>query len=459
MYEESPQRLCENSPQRLCENSPQRSCEKSPQRSCEKSLQPSCEKNPQRSYEKNHQRRRFIKSAMATALGAGAAGAGMGPLPRAAAAVPVDTSTKITGINTFVMRRAIFVKVTADNGMVGWGECAQNNKALMETFVHNGLKQQVIGRDPFDTEPLWDQMFYLNHDLGPGGALANAIAGIDIAIWDLKARMLGLPVYKLLGGKYRDRVLAYGSFAVDAGNKMTPKQAAAEAVDFVRDGFTVVKLRMQIREYRLNPEPDPTLVYVRAVDRAIGNDAEIFVDINNGYSAGRAVQVGRQLFEEFGIRYYEEPCSDQNHRETRQVVDELQDMLVIAGEKEYTRWQLTELITRANPDIINPDIVKAGGITEMKKIAAIAQAFTKPIVCHNTRPTLATAATLHFAASISNCGPFVEFPETKKKFAALLRVMDTNVRLEDGFLYLPEGPGLGIEVNEQRVRAASQSIK
>ena len=400
-------------------------------------------------------RRDFLKSAATTAAAAGL----VAPLgAHSAAASTALSGVKISEVKTFLMPGAIFVKVTTDSGLSGWGECAEDNTAVMETFIHNGIKRQVLGSDPFDIEPIWDRMFYRNHDLGPGGSLANAIAGVDIALWDLKGKLLGLPAHKLMGGRYRDRILAYGSFGVGAGKKLTTKEAARQAAKFVKDGFRVVKLRMQIREYRLNPDPDPTFDYVKAVKKAIGDDAELFVDINNGYSAGRAVQVGKRLYEEYGIRFFEEPCSDQNHAETRHVVNELQDSLVIAGEKEYTRWQIKDLITEGNPDILNPDPIKAGGLTEMKKIAAIAQAFTKPIVCHNTRPTLSTAAALQFVASISNCGPFLEFPDVDH-YRHLLAVMQENIVFSDGHLLVPDSPGIGINVDEGKLTGASTSIQ
>jgi L-alanine-DL-glutamate epimerase-like enolase superfamily enzyme len=178
----------------------------------------------------------------------------------------------------------------------------------------------------------------------------------------------------------------------------------------------------------------------------------MLVDINNGYTAARAVQVGKQLRDELNILFLEEPCSDQLHAETAAAVRAL-DVPIIAGEKEYTRWQLRELITMANPDILNPDTIKAGGITEMKKIAAIAQAYGKPIICHNTRPTLGTAASLHFIASIPNCGPLMEFVDIDN-FRELRSLMKNNPRFEAGYLFVPEGPGLGIEVDEAAVRKA-----
>lgn len=371
-----------------------------------------------------------------------------------AAPQPLPNHLSIKSVETFVVEGACFVKVTASNGVAGWGEADADNPPLMAAFIHNGLKQRVIGESVWDNERLWDAMFYKNHDQGPGGAPANSIAGIDIALWDLKGKLLGLPVYQLLGGRYRDRIRVYGSFGVGFGKSMTVAEAAALARKLVNRGFTAIKLRMQMRENNQNSPNDPVMTYARAVRDAIGPDVDFLVDINNGYSAARAIETAHRLKQEFNIWFLEEPVSDQTHAETATVVKAI-DTPIIAGEKEYTRWQHRELIVYGNPDYLNPDTIKAGGLTEMKKIAAIAQTYGKPIICHNTRPTLGTAASLHFIASIPNCGPLMEFVDVDK-FAFLRGLMKNNVRFEKGYLFVPQGVGLGMEVDEEKIRRAAK---
>jgi L-alanine-DL-glutamate epimerase-like enolase superfamily enzyme len=364
------------------------------------------------------------------------------------------SGVKIKDVKTYKLPQAIFVQVVADNGVSGWGEASPNNRHLVETFIHNGIKENVVGKSVWNAEPVWDDMFYDNHDLGPGGVLTYAIAGVDCALWDLRGKLTKMPVYRLIGGKYRDRVRAYGSFGVNGGLRMTADEAARKAAKFVERGFTVVKLRMQIRERNINPNPDPTLEYARAVRKAIGDKIEFFVDINNGYTAARAIEIGKRLRQEIGVNYYEEPVSTQNLHELAQVVEAL-DFPVIAGEKEYTRWQLRELIIYANPDFLNPDPIKAGGLTEMKKIAAIAESYGKPIICHNTRPTLSTAAALQFVASTANAGTLMEYVDTDK-FGFLLGLMKNKLKFENGFLYVPQTPGIGLEVDEEKVKRESR---
>ena len=374
----------------------------------------------------------------------------------AAIAAPTESDLRIAEIKTYIMDDAIFVRVTSDSGVTGWGECDAGSHHVMDAFIHTEHARRVIGRDPFDNEPIYDDMFYRSHDFGPGGALSNSIAGIDIAIWDLKARILDVPLYRLLGGLYRRRMPIYGSYGTGRWERLDKRQAVAQAVKFVREGFRTVKCRMQIREDHLNPAEDRTIEYVDAIEAEIGNDAELFVDINNGYSAARAIQIGRVLQDEYGHRFYEEPCSDQNHVETARVVDAL-DMGVIAGEKEYTLFQVDELITHANPDFLNPDVIKAGGVTVMKKIAALAQMRQKPLIFHNTRPTISTAATLQLAASSPTVGPFFEYPEADR-FTGQIGTVREYLDVDDGFITVPDRPGIGIDIDEEKVLARSSKV-
>ncbi len=355
---------------------------------------------------------------------------------------------KITGLKTYVLPRAILVKIETDAGISGWGESSPNNTKLIQTFIETDMKDRIIGKDPFNTEPIWDELYWYNHDLGPAGALPYAIAGIDLALWDIKGKVLKQPVYKLLGGCYRKEFLAYGGFGV-YGFTVPVEKAVEKALNLAEKGFKVVKVRTQIREYNLNPIPDHTLKYYTEIRKALPDDVELFIDPNEGYTAHRAIQIGKEL-EKLGMKYFESPCPLENHKDTVAVVDAL-DITLLAGEKCYTRWQFRDLILHANPDVIQPDIIKSGGITEVKKIATLGQTFFKTIAPHNTKPTLGTAAALHLLASISNFGPFIEFIETEL-YKPILSVFDTHVQFKDGKMILPEGPGLGLEISEKRVK-------
>ncbi len=398
-------------------------------------------------------RREFLRSAavlgaapLATATAGGAA---------ASAAPLAPPDVKVTDVRSYVVDRAILVEVVSDAGVSGWGECAYDGATLMKAFVDQRLKKEVVGRNPFDVRRLWDWMFFENHDLGPGGTLPNAIAGVDIALWDLKGRLLGQPICHLLGGRYRDRIEADGSVPIRRG-RVSVADCVKSCVRFVEQGFKAVKVRIQIREHYLNPDPDPTFAYVDAVRRAVGPDIVLMVDANNGYSAQRAIATGRKLHEKWNVLYFEDPVSDQNLAEMREVTAALQDQDVVAGEKCYTRWQIKDLIVQGNVDIINPDVTKVGGITEMDRMATLSSCFQKPIQMHNTRPTISTAASLHCLASAPLVARFIEFPELGTTYDGLFRLFRNRVRLENGILHVPTGPGLGIDVDAEAVRAAAR---
>ena len=365
---------------------------------------------------------------------------------------PGKTDIKITGLKTYVLPRAILTKLETNAGISGWGESSPNNTHLIQTFIQTDMKDRVIGRDPFDVEPIWDELFWYNHDLGPAGALPYAVAGIDLALWDLKGKILNEPIYRLLGGSYRKEFFVYGGFGVYGGTVPVEK-AVEKALNLAEKGFKVIKLRMQIREYNLNPIPDFTLKYYTAVREALPVDVEVFVDPNEGYTAARAIQIGKEL-QNMGMKYFESPCPLENHKDTAAVVEEL-DIPVLAGEKCYTRWQFRDLILQGNPDVIQPDVIKSGGITEVKKIATLGQTFFKTMAPHNTKPTLGTAAALHVMASCSNFGPFIEFIETEL-YKPVLSVFDNHVEFKDGHLVVPEGPGLGLTVNENRLEKIAE---
>lgn len=361
---------------------------------------------------------------------------------------------KITDVRTYKLKDALFVQIITDNGQTGWGEASPNNRHVVETFIHHGLKEHVIGRNVWDAEPLWDDMFFANHDLGPDGVLAYAIAGIDVALWDLRGKLVNQPVYVLLGGKYRDKVRAYGSFGLGLGtNKPLSKAEAAQtAAKFVERGFTAVKARTQFRERHINPWPDPTFDYFKAIRQAIGDKVELLACLNASYTAARAIELGKRLHGELGINYLEEAVSTHNLHELAQVCAAL-PCPVIAGETEYHRWRMRDLIEIGHVGMLNPDVIKCGGLTEVKKIAALAQACSRPLKLHNTRPTLSTAAALHLLASISNAGPFVEYPDLDK-FRAQLALVKSDVVLKDGYLHVPQQPGLGVAVDAEAVKHA-----
>lgn len=392
-------------------------------------------------------RRRFL-----LACGAGALAAS----PMAALLAANRRQARIAEVRAYAIPKGVFVQVVADDGTSGWGEAGHEGERHAARLINETLDKLVEGRDVFDAEGTWDRLYHEGDELGPAGVLGMALSGIDNALWDLRGRLLGLPLWALLGGKRRERITLYGSFSRDAGGGryLTPAQCAARAAALVEEGFGTVKLRMAIREENLNPDPDPTIACVREVRRAIGDDVGLYVDPNNGYSAARAIMVGRRLQDEFGVSVYEGPVAKHHWPSLAQVVDAL-DMEVAEGEYAATRWQFRDLILQGRPDVLNLDLAILGGVTEGKKVQALAEAFDKPIAVHNARPTLLNAVHLHFLASCAGAGRPQEHPG-RERLKEMWALFENQQLPERGSIAVPDTPGVGLIVNEAAVRAAAQ---
>ncbi len=360
---------------------------------------------------------------------------------------PAQTGVKITNVKPYVFSNALYVKIETDAGISGWGEGDHETTSIIGQFVTEVLKPVLINQDPFDSEYLWTQLFFEGFENGSTGINPGAVAGVDNALWDLKGKLLKLPVHKLLGSNKTEKVAVYGSYGRRKKNGFkTPDEMAAEGLKFVEQGYKTLKARMQLYDRDRNPPFSFTYDCIKAVRKAIGEGVELFVDFNNGYTAGKAIELGLKLYEHFNIKAIEEPVSSMNYPALRQVVDAL-PCEVNAGEHEYNKWQFRELIVTGNPDCLNLDLIKCGGISEVKKIAGMAHAFDKEIMVHNTRPTLATAASLNLVGSIANAAKVQEFSGMRPELEQA-QLFHNSLNFKEGYLYVPMGVGLGLEVNE-----------
>ncbi len=359
---------------------------------------------------------------------------------------------KIKNVEAFAVPRLILAKVTTEDGDVGWGECGHNGDGLVVAVVQDYLEKLLIGRDVFDTEPTWSAMFHEIDEIGPGGLASQALAGVDCALWDLRGKLLGVPVYTLIGGRYRERYPVYGSFSRSKGRGLyrTPDECAEYATELVEQGFRAIKLRLGIREENQDPIDDPAIPCTRAVRKAIGDDLPLYVDANNGYSPRRAVMIGRALHEEFNVEVFEEPVAAQNYHSLAKVTDAV-PMMVACGEHEYTKWMFRDLILQGKCHILNPDVSKLAGITEGKKVAALAEAFDLPISVHNARPTLLNASHSHFIVSCQTAHRYQEHPGNVR-LSELWKYFHNKMEVIDGYAAPLDAPGLGLEVNEAAVR-------
>jgi len=352
------------------------------------------------------------------------------------------TQVKATPLKT----RSVIVQVFTDEGIDGVGECSPMNIEVLAHFVNKALAPLVVGEDPLEIDKLWSKMMFSTYKLGPHGVQPEAIAGVDIALWDILGKATGLPICTLLGGSYRDKVMMYAS--IGGGAALLPDEMVRKVDDALSQGFRAIKVHMDWGPHRRDTDPAKDLSIFKAVRRLVGDDIPLSFDANNGYSVSTAIAQGRR-FEELGIFHFEEPVAQYDYAGISQVAQAL-DVPVSAGEHEYTRWQFRDLIARANPDILQPDVVKCGGLTEMRKIAVLCETHSKDLVPHQTQPTIGTAASLHLCSTIQTCTRPHEYTGPRPELDALF---EEPLDFTDGYITLPKRPGLGLVVIPSRLEA------
>ena len=347
-------------------------------------------------------------------------------------------------------RSAFLVQIDTDEGITGWGEAGTPGHPAIAALISQTLKPLLMGQDPFDREVLWERMYSKMRDYGQKGLPIEAISGIDIALWDLMGKALQMPVHKLLGGSMREKALAY---ATGLYYKKSPNQTqdlVQEALGYVKEGFSAIKMKIG----GLPPAQD--LSNVRAVREAIGPDIFLMVDANHAYNPVTAIQVGREL-ERYQVFWFEEPVIPEDIQGYLEVKEAL-DVPIAGGECEYTRFGFRELISRRAVDILQPDACKTGGLSEAKKIAALASSWDIPYIPHCWGTPIAIAAALHLLAvlpevpSCRNTLPFhqvpvLEFDRTPHPIREELAVQP--FRVEGGWVRVPTEPGLGVEVRKE----------
>jgi len=334
--------------------------------------------------------------------------------------------------------QTVLVKIASDDGLTGYGEAhAPLAPEVAKAVIDNLLGPIIMGEDPRAVDMLWERMYSSMRIRGHrSGFMMEAISGVDIALWDLFGKSVGLPVYKLLGGGYRDRVNAYASGVPGAA----PKELVENALHYIDEGFTAMKVGVGSRG------PEKGLGFVRAVSEAIGDKAHLLVDAQGGYDLHTALEFGRVL-EECGVYWVEDPLPPEDIWGHRQLAAAL-DTAVATGEALCSRWGFREWITSGAVDIILPDICRAGGISECRKIANMADAFNIPWAGHVSMGTsIHIAATLHLAAATPNF-LICECPSSFHRNPLGNVLLKEPLILDGGQLIVPQKPGLGIEFDE-----------
>ena len=350
---------------------------------------------------------------------------------------------KITAIETLLIDRYLFVQVHTDAGITGLGESGawgylEASAAAVETF-----KRYLIGQDPLRIEHHWQYMYRWTHFRG--AAIMGALSAIDIALWDIAGKHFGVPCYQLLGGKTRDKARVY--YHVFGSTKEELIQGCVEAR---RQGFTAVgHLTPFLDEAREVPyfkthvdKMEDAIGTVGHYREAVGKDVDLCIEIHRQLTPSEAIVLARGI-EPFHPFFYEDPILPDSFDAMALVAQNIH-IPIATGERLHTIYEFEALLSRGAVQYVRPDVCLAGGLTGSKKIAALAEAHHVGVVPHNPLSPVSTAACLQLAACIPNFA-LQEYPKGELE-PPKSEIVRTTLRVEEGFLIIPETPGIGIEL-------------
>ena len=354
---------------------------------------------------------------------------------------------KVTDIKTFAVdcfrTNWVFVKVYTDEGIDGVGEATleYKEKALIGAVEH--IREYLVGKDPRQIERHWHDIYRDAYWRG-GAVLMSALSAVEMALWDILGKSLGVPVYQLLGGRANDKVRIYVNGWFSGAKK--PEEFAACAKAAMERGVTALKWDPFGKAYMTlsNAELDDALACVAAVREAVGNRVDLLIEGHGRFDVPTGIRIAKEL-EQFRPMWFEEPVPPDNLEALKAVRDK-SPVPISAGERLYTLKAFKDLFEMRAADYIQPDISHAGGIMELKKIAAVADTYYIPFAPHNPSGPVANAATLQLAACCPNFN-ILEIMYSDVTWRA--DVTDEDLHYEDGYIIIPDKPGLGIELNEE----------
>ncbi len=356
---------------------------------------------------------------------------------------------KITKLTTYIVPpRWLFVKVETDEGISGWGEPIVEGRALtVEAAVHE-LSDYLIGKDPFLIEDHWNVMYRGGFYRG-GAVHMSAIAGIDQALWDIKGKALNVPVHQLLGGQCRDRIKVYSWIGGDR-----PSDVARNAKEMVERGFTALKLNgaEELQIVDSYAKIDAIVETIGTVRDAVGPHVGIGADFHGRVHRPMAKVLAKAL-DPFRLMFIEEPVLSENYEALKEIANHTSTPIAL-GERLYSRWDFKNILSGGYVDIIQPDLSHAGGITECRKIASMAEAYDIALAPHCPLGPIALAACLQIDAVSYNA--FIQEQSLNIHYNQDNDILDyiTNREVfdyKDGFVVIPQGPGLGVDVDEAYV--------
>ena len=373
-------------------------------------------------------------------------------------AIMVRPRMKITSVETIYLRLpsvkeqcdsgqdALIVRVHTDAGITGLGEVDSSPMAVKGAidgpFSHTtttGLAQVVIGEDPFEIERLWHKMYRANIYSGRSGAAFHAISGIDMALWDIKGKALGMPVWKLLGGGFHQKIRCYASSLFGP----TPAATGELARKFRGQGFTAVKFGWD----PMGQDEKTDIALVREARKGLGDDADLMIDAGLVWDAKTAIQRARS-FADSNIFWLEEPLRPDDYVGYRKL-SEATHLRIAAGEEESGRQGFLQLMDAGKIDVVQVDLTRCGGFTEAMKIASLAWDRGLPVANHGFTTYINVAAALHWLNSIPNALICEFVAETGTTLREL--ITKQRLRAEEGYLSMPQEPGLGIDLDDDAI--------
>lgn len=331
-------------------------------------------------------------------------------------------------------RHYTLTRVTAEDGRVGIGWTLGG--APVTAFVRSAIAPRVAGADVFETEKIWDELYYETILLGRRGAAVRALSTVDIALWDLKGRLLGVPLAQLLG-VYRDPVPAYASGGYYGDDSDPVRAIEEEAAAWTEAGYAAMKIKVG----GLPIEED--VKRAAAVRRVVGDAPKLMLDANNAWRDWRTALAAVRRFEPFGIEWIEEPLPPDDVEGHRRIAEKI-DVAVATGEIEATRWGFARLISERAADVLQPDAAVVGGISEWRKIADTAASFDLPVAPH-----WFSDLHVHCVAAVPNGAWIEHFLDAR--ILNVTKLFARSLEVRDGLAAVPQDPGIGIELDASAV--------
>jgi galactonate dehydratase len=350
--------------------------------------------------------------------------------------------------------RWLFLKIETDEGISGWGEPIIEGRAATVKTAVDEMMEHLVGKDPMNIEDHWNVLYRCSFYRG-GPILMSAISGIDQALWDIKGKFLNSPIHQLLGGKARTSMRVYSWIGGDR-----PADVGNEARNFVANGFTAVKMNAteELQYIDSFEKISQAIERVATVREAVGNTVGIGVDFHGRVHKPMAKLLAKEL-EPFHPMFIEEPVLAENNEALRDIAHHT-SIPIATGERMFSRWHFKQLLIDGYVDIIQPDLSHAGGITECKKIISMAEAFDVAAAPHCPLGPIALAASLQVDATCHNA--FIQEQSLKIHYNQGSDLLDyladkSVFEYKNGYVKIPEGPGLGIEINEAMVKKMAET--